>query len=101
MEESKLQYYLRREKGVFGFILEGTGDIKETDIKILIEDYNRFFDLQSEGKHFKLKEVPTGERLFDYIEEYTPEVLEVTPEPGIDEFMLDVDYRLSKLELGV
>lgn len=77
----------------FGFDTEGN------NIHIKDEDYNLFFDMQNEGKQFKLKEIPTGKELFDYIEEYIPE--QPQQEVGLNEFMLDVDYRISKLELGV
>lgn len=95
------QYYLRIENDFFGFVVEGIHNINRNDIAITNEDYTNYFDKQSKGVQFKLKEVPTGKELFDYIEEYTPEVLEVTPEVGQDEFNLDIEYRLSKLELGV
>lgn len=95
------KYYLRIENDDFGFLVKGMHEIKESDIPILYEDYNNFFELQGQGKQFKLKVMPTGNGLFDYIEEYEPEVIEEVQEVGIDEFRLDVDYRLSKLELGV
>ncbi|MGY5237933.1 hypothetical protein [Clostridium tertium] len=94
-----MKRYLRTENNNFGFLLEGIHEIKESDKLILNEDYNLFFELQSKGKQFRLKEVPTGSELFDYIEEYTPEQLQ--QEQGQDEFNLDIEYRLSKLELGV
>ncbi len=95
------KYYLRIENNNFEFLLEGIHEIKESDKLILNDDYILFFELQSKGKQFRLKEIPTGNTLFDYIEEYIPEVLEVTSEVGQDEFNLDIEYRLSKLELGV
>lgn len=94
-------YYLRIEENNFGFVLEGLHKIKETDISITNEDYNMFFDLQAKGKQFRLKEVQTGEELFDYVEEYTPESVEEVQEPGIEEMILDHEYRISKFELGV
>lgn len=95
------RYYLRIEKNSFGFILDGIHKIREADIEISNEDYTEFFELQSQGKQFRLKEIPTGDTLFDYIEEYIPEIIQEVLEPGIDEFMLETDFRLSKLELGV
>ncbi|MDU2680047.1 hypothetical protein [Clostridium sp.] len=95
------KYYLRIENNNFEFLLEGIHEIKESDKLILNDDYILFFELQSKGKQFRLKEIPTGNTLFDYIEEYIPEVLEVTSEVGQDEFNLDIEYRLSKLEVGV
>ena len=69
------RYYLRIEGDTFGFTVEGIHDIKEADIKIAQEEYDKFFKLQSEGKQFRLKEMPAGTGLFDYIEEYIPEVI--------------------------
>lgn len=79
---------------IFGFDNKGNIPIKD-------EDYDLFFDMQKEGKQFKLKDIPTGTGLFDYIEEYIPEVVEEVPEPGSEEIALDHEYRISKLELGV
>ena len=64
-------YYVRIQEQKFGFIVEGIHDIDEMiDHKVTNEDYNTFFELQSEGKQFRVKEVATGETLFDLIEEY-------------------------------
>lgn len=38
-------------------------------IPITLEDYNKFNELESNGKQFVLKDVPTGNNLFDYLEE--------------------------------
>ena len=98
------QYYLRIQDGDFGFVLDGIHNILESDIKITLEDYNKFFELQSIGMQFKLKETPSGDTLFDYLEEYILEVSEETEtdqEQGIDEYLLDLEYRISKIELGV
>jgi hypothetical protein len=94
------QFYLRLfDNNSFGFVNDSIHEILERDISITNEDHKIFFDLQSQGKQFRLKEIPTGTGLFDYLETYIPE--RVSEEPGIEEFMLDTDYRLSKLELGV
>lgn len=95
------KYYLRIENNYFVFVVEGINEIKDTDITITNEDYNNLIDLRNKGKRFILKEVPTGNKLFDYIEEYIPERIEVTPEQGLEEIALDHEYRISKLELGV
>lgn len=90
------QYYLRIDGEKFYFVVSSINEIVETDIPISSEDYNK---LQNEKKYFKLKQTPTGNTLFDYIEEYIQE--QGMPELGQDEFNLDIEYRLSKLELGV
>lgn len=95
-------YYLRIENdNNFGFLVEGIHNIKEMDIEIIEEDYKKFFELQNQGKQFRLKAEPTGRELFDYVEEYVPEVIVEAVEPGIEEMTLDHEYRISKLELGV
>ena len=79
-------YYIRIQEQKFGFIVEGIHDIDETiDHKVTNEDYKTFFDLQSEGKQFRVKEVPTGETLFDLIEEYTPEPIEMPVTVSLEE----------------
>lgn len=79
-------YYIRIQEQKFGFIVEGIHDIDETiDHKITNEDYNAFFELQSKGKQFRVKEVPTGETLFDLIEEYTPEPIEMPVTVSLEE----------------
>ena len=95
------KYYFRIENDSFGFVVDGIHEILDTDIEITDEDYNRFFELQSQGKQFKIKENPTGTGLFDYIEEYIPEAIKEPQEPGVDKYMLDIEYRVSLLELGV
>lgn len=63
--------YLRIDNGNFGFVKEGIHDIKETDILIKDEEYNKFFELQTQGKEFILRKLFLGAELFDYIEELT------------------------------
>lgn len=94
------KYYLRIEdSNSFTFVIEGTHKILDTDIPIKIEDYEIWKNTNGIGKLYRLKEVPTGNELFDYIEGYTPEKEPI--EPGAEEFMLDLEYRVSLLELGV
>ena len=85
--------FLRIENNNFGFVTKEIHEIIETDILITNEDYDTFFEMQSQGKQFKLKETPTGTGLFDYIEEYAPEVV-------IDNTPTQED-RLAALELAL
>ena len=62
-------YYLRINGDEFGFVLEKVHEIKENDISITKKEHSEFFRLQEKGKEFKLKKNPTGNGLFDYIEE--------------------------------
>lgn len=69
-------YYIRIENDNFGFVVDDIHTILDTDIKINDEDYSRFFDLQYQGKQFRIKN-PNGTTLFEIVEEYTP-ILEDT-----------------------
>ncbi|MBC5626172.1 hypothetical protein H8S10_11960 [Clostridium sp. NSJ-49] len=74
------KYYLRIENDKFGFVVEGIHEIDETtDYAVTQEEYNKFFELQSEGKQFRVKADATGVTLFDLIEEYTPKPLPPAP----------------------
>ena len=84
--ENKVQYYIRIQEQKFGFIVDGIHDIlPDVDHAITNEDYNKFFELQSEGKQFRVKEVATGETLFDLIEEYVPEPIEMPVTVSLEE----------------
>ena len=85
---------INKEENQFGFKDE-TDKILNEDIQITDEDYNRVHELQTQGKQFILKEISTSDTLFDYIEEYIPQSIEVIQKLGIDEFMLETDFRLS------
>lgn len=88
------QYYLRiLENGEFITLLEGYNEILETDIPIKTEDYIEYLNTKDVIKYYKLKEVPTGEELFDYIEEYTPEVIRDTTPTDKD--------RIKALEMAL
>lgn len=72
-----MQYYLHiYEDNTFGFYVEGIHNIdKNKNIPISQEDYNKFFEEQSNGKQYKLKDELPEEKggLFDYVEEYVQE----------------------------
>ena len=79
-------YYIRIQEQKFGFIVEGIHDIDETiDHAITNEDYKTFFDLQAEGKQFRVKEIPTGKTLFDLVEEYIPAPIEIPVTVSLEE----------------
>ena len=106
MGENK--YYLRIDGNTFGFVLEGIHTITKEDIEISNEDYNTFFENQSNGIQYRLKETPLKSKgLFGYLEEYTPEPLPYTPseeeEQVLDqlEYLMELDLRLTNLELGL
>lgn len=88
-------YYLRIENNCFGFLLLGLHEIRDTDIEITNEDYNEYFYLQFKGKQFRLKSEPTGAGLFDYIEEYIPENIQV-PIPSETDILKEKVNALEK-----
>lgn len=91
---------LNKEENQFGFKDEAD-TILEADIEISEEDYLKYLDLNSQGKQFKLKEISAGSSLFEYVEEYEAEVIEEPQQAGTEDYLLDLEYRISKLELGV
>ena len=106
------KYYVRIQEDKFGFVVDGIHDIlADVDHAITNEDYDRFFELQSKGKQFRVKDVPTGEGLFDLIEEYVPEPLPPVPPSDMEllleevlnqsEMILEMDFRLTSIELGL
>lgn len=105
-------YYLRIKDGAFSFVIEGIHEIIKTDVQISEEEYNDFFKLQSQGKQFKLdnyfernefkiEDIKQNGSLFDYLEEYESKKVELVHEEGIEDAFIDLDFRVSKIELGV
>lgn len=102
--------YLRITGNTFGFVSEDTDEIKEDDIEITEDDYEHFKEIQSQGKDFRLKEIPTGNSLFDYIEGYIPKGI-IIPQPEkealqeevllLTESYLDMEFRMTNYELGL
>lgn len=71
-----MSFYLRTENNKIEFLTNEIHEIKNTDMLLLDEEYNKFFELQSQGKQFKLKEIVTLNEppgLFDYVEEFVNE----------------------------
>ncbi len=107
--------YLRLEKNTdgelgFGFIIPDIQEVLENDIEISIDDYNKFHELNSNGKQFRLKANPIGNILFDYIEEYTLECIPCEPAEEellkeevllLTESYLDMEFRMTNYELGL
>lgn len=106
------EYYVRIQGNTFCFVVNGIHEIsKLTDYPIIQDDHDKFFILQREGKQFRPKAIPTGNTLFDYIEEYTPEPLPPGPPTEMEllqeevmlqaENQIDLDFRVTSLELGL
>lgn len=64
------KYLIIFSDGNFGFNDEQINGA--TSHLISEEEYENFFNLQGQGKQFRLKATSTGTKLSDYIEEYTP-----------------------------
>lgn len=77
-----MKYIFVNEDG-FGFKDPEINEILERDVQISDEIYNTFFNLQSDGKQFKIKEI-NGVTFWDIFEEVIPEPVEqgeVEPSP--------------------
>ena len=77
----------------FGFSLKNDDNLKSVEISQ--EDYNTFFENQSNGKQYKLKDELPEENggLFDYLEEYT---IDSSQEP-----IVPLENRVKALETVV
>lgn len=89
------KYYLRVNECEFGFVVDGIHEITSQDIEITNEDYNKFFEMQSQGKQFRIKDVNMpyfeGIGLFDIVEEYVPVVEETPQVPTQEERLLALE----------
>ena len=77
----KNQPYLRLfDENAFGFVFPGVFKILPTDYRVDQAEYDQFFKAQNQGEQFRLKaEQPETGGLFDRIETFTPEPIEVPP----------------------
>ena len=111
MEENT--YYLRILEDGFTFLLVGfhdKNDFLDSDIPISEKDYLKWNE-ECSFKQFRVKANPIGSTLFDYIEEYTPEPLPPVPPSDMEllqeevlnqsEMILEMDFRLTSIELGL
>lgn len=64
----------------FGFKTDEVHEILETDIPISDEIYNRFFELQSQGKKFRIKNI-NGSTFEEIFEEVIPETIDPSTLP--------------------
>lgn len=90
-------HYLRiYENNTFSFVNDEIHTLNDSDVKVTNVDYMDFFKQQNEGKMFRLKESPTNDSLFGYIEEY--EIEPVSKEKTLANLMNDLETQKSKLE---
>ena len=77
------KYYLRLlENAEFCFVVPELYTILPTDIAVKEEYYERFYEQQSSGKSFHLKEkekIDTEQGLFGCVEEYDPAPIQTEP----------------------
>lgn len=72
-----MAFYLRTENQKIEFLTDEIHEIKNTDMLLSTEEYEKFFELQSQGKQYRLKTSVTIDEndkgLFGYIEEFENE----------------------------
>ena len=96
-------YYLQidEENNNFGFLLEGIHNIdKDKDIPLKDEDYDKFFEEQSNGKQYRLKETRPSDNsggLFDYVEEYTQQQENIIEEPNLEDRIAALEAAFLEL----
>lgn len=93
-------YYLRIENDNFGFVVDGIHTILATDIPVSNKDYNKFFELQSHGKQFRVVN-PKGKTLFEILEEYTPVLEDISVIPSLDERVEIIEQDLADLMMEI
>lgn len=99
--------YLRIKNGEIEFLHEDIHIIEDSDIKILQEEYDKFFELQSDGMQFQLKKLinikeQNNVSLFDLIEEYEQKIIqseETEEQKAIEELKKENETLKSELEL--
>ena len=93
--------HIDEENNSFGFLVEGIHNIdKDKDIQITDEDYDKFFEEQSNGKQYRLKETRPSDNsggLFDYVEEYTPVEEKTQQEPSLQEQLTHLKKAILEL----
>lgn len=82
--------YIRLIDDGFGFVVDGIHKIMEQDKPISEENYNKFFEEQSLGKQFKIKDVNANS--FEEIFEEIAIEVDNSPKPPTEE------ERISALE---
>ncbi len=86
----ELKYIFINNDGTFGFKDKEINTILETDILISDDIYNKFFEMQSQGKYFRIKNLQgiTFEEIFE----------EVIPEPILPAEPSEIDKLKTENE---
>ena len=88
--------YLRISDDGFGFLDDRVHLILESDIQITSEEYEKFFEMQSAGKSFRLKEkTNSSSSLFDLIETF--EQKQIKKELTIGDLKSELNMLQEKL----
>lgn len=93
--------YLRTENGKIEFLTEDIHEIKKTDILLSEEEYKEFFELQSQGKQYKLKEAVTYDvspGLFDYIEEFENEPIAAEETVTLESLKSEIETLKTEIQ---
>ena len=81
------------------FFLSDTNEGFEVSKELTEEVYTKLQAYRNQGKVYKLKNI-NGTTFEEIFEEYKPEI-KIEEEIGLEEIVLDLEYRMSKFELGV
>lgn len=83
----------------FGFKTDEIHEITETDKQISDEIYNKFFELQSQGKQFKIKDIHSA--IFNEIfEEVIPAPIQTSHQPTVQDLQKQIFDLTTQLVLG-
>ncbi|MBE6055845.1 hypothetical protein [Clostridium sp.] len=92
--------YIYLDKEEFGFKDDEINNIEQTDIEIKQEIYNKFFEEQSKGKQFKIKnlEGKTFEEIFQEVipEPVDPGVVEPSPVEKLQAENAELQKQMAK-----
>ncbi|MDT8717831.1 hypothetical protein IAI10_14275 [Clostridium sp. 19966] len=73
-----MKYIFKNSDGGFGFKEDSINEILATDVKISDELYNKFFEMQNQGKQYNLKDI-NALTFEDAFEEYSVLVTPIQP----------------------
>lgn len=94
----QMEYYVFKDGDSFGFKVKGIHEILETDVEISGEIYNRFFELQNQGKQFKVKNI-NGSTFEEIFEEVIPEPIAPSTLPKSETQLLQEQIDTLALQL--
>lgn len=89
--------YIFITKNGFGFKMDGINEILPTDIQISDVVYNRFFELQSQGKQFRIRNI-NGTTFEEIFEDIIPIPAEPQPQiPSMEDRIAAVEEALLNM----